>query len=132
MDYTTYWLSASKHFAHNRYVINTSPEELFIFFGKPFVEPFSNFFEIAEVLLSKRVSNWCKEVISDCSRSEDYSGGGRMSHPSNFKVSFDVWDGSLSCNKITLPCLLAHSGRFLISVWFKLMICWRYRCALTV
>ena len=26
------------------------------------------------------------------------------------------------CNKITLPCLLAHSGRFSINAWFKLII----------
>ena len=26
------------------------------------------------------------------------------------------------CNKITFPCLLAHSGRFLINAWFKLII----------
>lgn len=30
------------------------------------------------------------------------------------------------------PCLLAHSGRFSINAWFKMIICWRYRTALTV
>ena len=104
--------------------MNTLPEKLFFFCGKPFIEPFSNFFEIAEVLLCKRVSHWCEEVI-DGARSKDYSGGERMSHPSDFKVSFascDVWDGALSCNKISFLCLLAHSGLFSIYAWFKLII----------
>ena len=34
--------------------------------------------------------------------------------------SFDVWDGAMSCNKITLPCLLAHSSRFSINARFKI------------
>jgi hypothetical protein len=37
--------------------MNTLLEELFLFCGKTFVEPFSNFFEIAEVLQCKRVSH---------------------------------------------------------------------------
>jgi hypothetical protein len=36
--------------------MNSSPEKLFLFYSKTFIEPFSNFFEIAEVLLCKRVS----------------------------------------------------------------------------
>ena len=32
-------------------------------------------------------------------------------------ASFDVWDGALSCNKITLSCLLAHSGHFCHVFW---------------
>ena len=66
-----------------------------------------------------------KRWQSDAARSKDYSRGGRMSHPSDFKVpfaSFDMWDGALSCNKITFPRLLAHSGRFSINPWFKLII----------
>ena len=94
--------------------MNTSPEKLFLFCSKTFVEPFSHFFEIAEVLLCKRMSHWYREEIVR-----------RMSHPSDFKVSFvsfDVWDAALSCNKTTLPCLLAHSGCFPINAWFKLII----------
>ena len=105
--------------------MNTSPEKLFLFYGKTFVEPFSHFFEIAEVLFCKRVSHWCKKVIVRCRQVKGLQRGGRMSHPSDFKVSFasfDVWDRALSCDKITLPCLLAHSGRFSINAWFKLII----------
>ena len=39
-----------------------------------------------------------------------------------FFTSFSVWDGSLLCNKVTLPNLLVHFGRFSINAWFKLII----------
>ncbi|GFV44578.1 hypothetical protein TNCV_2006491 [Trichonephila clavipes] len=45
-----------------------------------------------------------------------------MSHPSDFKVSFTgfaVSNGALSCNKITLPCLLAHSSHLSINAWSR-------------
>ena len=39
---------------------------------------------------------------------------------------------AFSCNTITLPCLLAHSGRFSINAWFKLIISCSYGLELTV
>ena len=116
------WPSASTHFDY-------LSDKLWIPRQKNcfcFMANFSNFFEIAEVLLCKRVSHWWEEVI-DGAKSKDYGRRRRVSHPSDFKVSFtsfDVWDRAMSCNKITLPCLLAHSDHFSINAWFKLIICW--------
>jgi hypothetical protein len=60
--------------------MNTSPEKLFLFQNKTFVEPFSNFFGITDVLLCKR-----DEVIVRCCQVKDYGG-------SDFKVSFASFD----------------------------------------
>ena len=79
---------------------------------------FSNFFEIAEVLLCKRVSHWCEEVIVRWRQVKGLQQGRFQ----GLFASFDVWDEALSCDKITLPCLLAHSSRFSINAWFKFII----------
>jgi hypothetical protein len=62
--YTIYWPSDSTHFAHLPGMLwIPRQKKLILFNGKTFVEEFSNFFEIAEALLCKRVSHWCDNVI---------------------------------------------------------------------
>ena len=105
--------------------MNTLPEKLFFFCGKPFIEPFFNFFEIAEVQLCKRVSHWCKEVIVRCRQVKVLQRGWKDVPSKRFQGVFRqfwLWHGALSCNKNTFPCLLAHSSHFFINVWFKLII----------
>ena len=43
--------------------LKTVPKKLSVFCSKPFIKPFFNFLEIAEVLLCKRVPNWCKQML---------------------------------------------------------------------
>ena len=76
----------------------------------------SIFHKSLDLLISSTLNN--NNDNNNNARSKNYGRGGRMSHASDFKVSyasFDVCGGELSCNKITLPCLLAHSGRFSIN-----------------
>jgi len=40
--------------------MNTLPEKLLVFGGKPFIEPFSNFLTVIEVLLCERVPHGCE------------------------------------------------------------------------
>ena len=95
----------------------------FCFAAKHSLDHFHTF-KITEVLL---VSHWCKEVI-DAIRSKDYSRGGRMSHPSDFKVSFasfDVWDRALSCNKNHFSMSLGAFQSFFDQCLIQINHCWR-------
>ena len=64
--YTKYWPSDSTHFAHLSDKLWIPRQKNYLFYGKTFVEPFSNFFEIAEALFCKHVSHWREEVIVIC------------------------------------------------------------------
>ena len=71
-----YWSSASIHFAHlSGKLWIPCQKNCFLFCGKTFVEPFSNFFKIAEVLLCKRVFHWCEEVISQMPSGQKITAG---------------------------------------------------------
>ena len=46
-----------------RLIMHTIPKKLFLFQGKPFGEPFFDFFKISEALLCEWVSHRCEKVI---------------------------------------------------------------------
>ena len=96
-----------------RQIMDTIPKKLFLFQGKPFDEAFFDFFKIGEALLCEWVSHRCEKVIVE------------FNAFNVFFTTLAVWDGALSCCRITFSYLRAHSGRFSINAWFKLIIyCW--------
>ena len=68
--------------------MNTSPEKLFCFAAKHSLSHLPT----SSKLLKCRSASACPidAKRSDVTRPKDYGGGGRMSHASDFKVSFPV------------------------------------------
>ena len=59
-----------------RQIMNTIPKKPFLFQGKPFDEPFFDFYKIGEALLCEWVSHQCEKVI--VARGEVWSRDGRF------------------------------------------------------
>jgi hypothetical protein len=79
------WPSASTHFDHLSGKLWIPCQKNFLFCGKTFVESLSHFFEIAEVLLGKRVSHWCEEVIVRCHQVKGLQQGRKDVPPKRFQ-----------------------------------------------
>ena len=119
--HSEYWASVSTHFANlsDKFWIPLQ-KNCSSFAANHLLSHFPTSSESLKCCSASACPIDSKRWYSDDARSGSMAGAKDV--PS--KWFYGVWDRALSCNKITLPCLLAHSGHFSINVWFKLMICW--------
>ena len=100
--------------------MNTSPEKMFLFCSKTFVEPFSYFLEISEVLLCKRVYHWYEEVIVRCRQVKGLQQGKGCPIQAISRCLSPVLICEMGHCRVTKS--LCHSGRFSINARIKLII----------